>query len=147
MTDATIHSTGSKKKKDGIRVLVTGGRDYRNKERVYSALNAVDVKYGVSAVINGGATGADELAASWAPELSEPYPADWDDLTQPGAVIRSHPYGKKYDALAGVRRNSKMLIEGKPDVVIAFPGGRGTADMVRKAKTANVPIWDLRKPE
>jgi predicted Rossmann-fold nucleotide-binding protein len=33
-----------------------------------------------------------------------------------------------------------MLSEGKPDLVIAFPGGRGTADMIRQAKEAGVPV-------
>jgi formate dehydrogenase assembly factor FdhD len=32
------------------------------------------------------------------------------------------------------------LSKGKPDLVVAFPGGRGTADMVRKAQTAGVPV-------
>ena len=33
-----------------------------------------------------------------------------------------------------------MLDEGKPDLVVAFPGGRGTADMIRKAEGAGVPV-------
>jgi hypothetical protein len=33
----------------------------------------------------------------------------------------------------GPKRNQQMLEEGKPDLVLAFPGGRGTADMVRRA--------------
>lgn len=43
-----------------------------------------------------------------------------------------------------------MLVEGKPDLVIAFPGGVGTAMMCRIAEEANVPvhsydpIFDLR---
>jgi len=37
-----------------------------------------------------------------------------------------------------------MLAEGEPDAVLAFPGGRGTADMVRRAKRAGVPVWEWR---
>lgn len=44
---------------------------------------------------------------------------------------------------AGPVRNSVMLSVGKPDLVIAFPGGRGTADMVRKAKAKGVPVEEL----
>jgi hypothetical protein len=32
------------------------------------------------------------------------------------------------------------LRKGKPDLVIAFPGGRGTADMVARARKAGVPV-------
>ncbi|HVM95122.1 MAG TPA: hypothetical protein VMT89_01980, partial [Candidatus Acidoferrales bacterium] len=41
---------------------------------------------------------------------------------------------------AGPIRNQQMLTEGKPDLVVAFPGGRGTRDMVNKAKAANVAV-------
>jgi hypothetical protein len=36
-----------------------------------------------------------------------------------------------------------MLDEGKPDLVIAFPGGRGTADMVKKARRAGVEVVEI----
>jgi hypothetical protein len=36
-----------------------------------------------------------------------------------------------------------MLLEGKPDLVVAFPGGKGTADMVRRARKANVPVKEI----
>lgn len=66
---------------------------------------------------------ADEWAVvNWA--QFEEYPADW----------------KRYGMAAGPIRNRRMLKEGKPDIVIAFAGGRGTADMVRQAKAAGVPV-------
>ena len=33
-----------------------------------------------------------------------------------------------------------MLDHGKPDIVVAFPGGRGTADMVKRAEDAGVRV-------
>jgi hypothetical protein len=36
-----------------------------------------------------------------------------------------------------------MLVEGKPDLVVAFPGGRGTAGMMRLAKAANVEVIEV----
>lgn len=33
-----------------------------------------------------------------------------------------------------------MIDEGKPDLVVAFPGGRGTADMVNKALAAGIKV-------
>lgn len=56
--------------------------------------------------------------------------------TLEGVFPRSATNGKA----AGPIRNQRMLDEGKPDLVVAFPGGRGTADMVRRAKAAGVPV-------
>ena len=72
-------------------------------------------------VIHGGARGADDLARQWG-EISVgiegvEFRADWT------------AHGKA----AGMIRNQRMLDEGRPDLVVAFPGGRGTADMVRRA--------------
>ena len=38
-----------------------------------------------------------------------------------------------------------MIDEGKPDVVIFFPGGSGTADMIAKADKAGIEIIDGEK--
>lgn len=51
--------------------------------------------------------------------------------------------GGPLDRSAGPKRNQRMLDKGKPDLVLAFPGGDGTADMVRKAKSAGVPIIEV----
>lgn len=111
-----------------IRVLVTGGRDYAQQQRVNYALHAVHAKYPVSVLIRGGARGADELAKRWAQANGIPYDeyaADWD----------------KHGRSAGHIRNAEMLKEGKPDCVVAFPGGRGTAGMVAIARKAGIPVW------
>jgi len=34
-----------------------------------------------------------------------------------------------------------MLDEGKADLVVAFPGGRGTANMLSQARAADVRVW------
>ena len=44
---------------------------------------------------------------------------------------------------AGPLRNQQMLREGKPDLVLAFPGGKGTAHMVRIARKAGVPVQEV----
>lgn len=53
--------------------------------------------------------------------------AEWDRL------------GRK----AGPIRNQRMLDEGKPALVIAFPGGTGTAGMVAIARKGRVPVITL----
>lgn len=109
-----------------MRVLVCGGRHYEDAARVASELH----KLGPSRIIEGGATGADYCAAHWAAKAGVPidtFAADW----------------REHGKAAGPVRNQRMLDEGKPDIVVAFPGGRGTADMVRRAKAAGVPVREI----
>jgi len=44
---------------------------------------------------------------------------------------------------AGPIRNQEMLDQGRPNMVVAFPGGRGTADMVRRARGAGVEVIEV----
>lgn len=111
----------------GERILVCGGRDFDD----YAALaEALDVMR-PSVVIHGAARGADSLAHRWAQNRCVPvesYPADW----------RTH--GKA----AGPIRNRRMLDEGKPDIVAAFPGGRGTEHMISIAMKAGIPVMIMK---
>ena len=106
------------------RYLICGGRDFADQALMDKALAALILHPLDAVIIYGGARGADRMGARWGSDRGaklDAYPADW----------------KKYDRAAGPIRNQKMLDEGKPDV-IAFPGGVGTADMVRRARKAGV---------
>lgn len=116
-----------------MRVLVCGGRDYADEDKVCQVLDDVNKRTPVWLLIHGGAKGADMLAARWAwtrDVAQDRYEADW----------------KQHGKAAGPLRNQQMIDKGKPDLVIAFPGGRGTADMVRRAKTAGVPVTEVAPP-
>lgn len=120
----------------GIKVLVCGGREYRDWERLKGALDALHARKPIGLIVCGGATGADELAARWAHIRNIPtrvYPAEWER------------YGRK----AGPIRNQQMLEEQQPDRVVAFRGGRGTSDMVNRALRAKVRCLfvDPRPPQ
>lgn len=124
-----------------MKVLVTGGRGFFDASKMARYLTQVAPRV----VIHGGASGADTLADSWArrqaPEIEvRRFPAHWDDLSHPDAVIKRLPGGKPYDARAGHRRNEEMLREGKPDLVLAFPGGSGTRDMIALARRAGLKV-------
>ncbi len=110
-----------------MKVLVCGGRTYSDSAHVFRTLGGIHQETPITAVIHGGATGADRSANAWA-ETNDVahwcFPARWREL------------GLK----AGPIRNAEMLERGKPDLVIAFPGGRGTADMIAKAEAAAVPV-------
>lgn len=123
-----------------MRVLVCGGRDYGwlDKENhigwdetehrlMGETLSAIAHPW---ELICGMAFGADTMAYNWAKSNGikvHEYPADWDR------------YGKR----AGYIRNKQMLDEGTPDLVIAFPGGKGTKMMVELARKANVEVIEI----
>ena len=125
-----------------MRVLVCGGRDFFKysllKDTLEDFINEVwnENDDTIITIIEGGAAGADFLAKVFVldeyADVSEvqlkEFPADW----------------KKYGKAAGSIRNKQMLVEGQPDVVIAFPGGTGTADMIAQAKRAGVEVIEIK---
>ena len=139
------------------RILVCGGRDYirwdlcprinnnidksTEQYKLYypqwrkldSVLNSY-IEYttdgyptGELTIISGMAKGVDTAAANWAG-------VNWFPL------LEFHPDWDLYGKAAGPIRNKRMLTEGKPDLVIAFPGGKGTANMVKQATTEGVLV-------
>jgi hypothetical protein len=111
-----------------MKILVCGGRHYEGASLVHSKLS----EFNPDCVLQGGCpTGADKFAREWAARnntICETFAANWSEE------------GPK----AGPLRNQKMLDYGKPDLVFAFPGNRGTADMVRRAKKANVQVIEFQ---
>jgi YspA, cpYpsA-related SLOG family len=114
---------------DEMRVLVCGGRDFKNWKAIYDALDALPVE----TLIEGGAPGADLIARDWAMSRLIPvetYEAEWE----------------RDGNAAGPIRNRKMLTDGRPDLVLAFPGGPGTSSMIRLAKAAGVDVKQIDAP-
>lgn len=110
-----------------MRVLVCGGRSILPGSPFRAKLFDVLDRLLPGVVIHGDSAGADALARAYAEERGIPeavFPAKWT------------AHGK----MAGPLRNQWMLTFGEPDVVVALPGGKGTADMVRRAENAGVPI-------
>lgn len=106
-----------------MRVLVCGGRGYARRDLVWRFLDRLRSEEGISALIHGAASGADTLAGEWAVARGvseEPYPI------LPGE--------------GGFARNKRMLREAGVDLVVHFPGGNGTRDMVRRAEEAEVVV-------
>lgn len=113
-----------------MKVLVCGGRDYCDRKEFFWQLTRNFVGWSEWTIISGCAKGADMLAVDFANTYNLEclkYPADW----------------KQYGKAAGSIRNQQMLDEGKPDLVVAFKGGVGTADMVRRAKKAGVEVKEV----
>jgi hypothetical protein len=108
-------------------LLVCGGRDFADTKGANKVLDAIHRALGIDVLIEGDARGADRIAGYWARKnrvTNLKFRADWN----------------AHGRAAGAIRNQRMLDEGKPTHVLAFPGGRGTADMVHRARKAGVQI-------
>ena len=106
-----------------MRLLICGDRNWFEGAAIRDLL----LQYKPEVVIEGEAKGADTLARIHAEMLNIPvlkFPADWE----------------KYGRAAGPIRNSQMLKEGNPDVVVGFHNriddSKGTRDMLTRAKKA-----------
>ena len=107
----------------GLRVQVTGGREYN----IVSAIRLALATLSPTEIIHGAARGADTLAAQYGEAIGikvSQFPADWN----------------KHGKAAGAIRNEQMLLEAKPDVVLAFKGNSGTNHMKTTAHKHGYPV-------
>ena len=87
----------------------------------------MDIEQRPDVIIHGDAAGADRVAGQVAAKLGLEvwkFPANW----------------ARYGKSAGPRRNYQMIQEGRPTLVLAFPGGAGTANMIKQASKAGLTI-------
>ena len=113
------------------RILICGDRNWTNGEAILNFLRRFET-YKSVVVIDGTARGADTLAYEAAKKLgfeTERYMANWAT------------HGKA----AGPIRNRQMLVEGKPQLVVAFhsdiENSKGTKNMVQQAVKADIPVF------
>lgn len=108
-----------------MRVLVCGSRHFNDYELLERTLETLDI----TTIIEGEARGADRLARRYAERRGLdvlPFPALWD----------------KHGRAAGPIRNTQMLVEGRPELVVAFrgPNSRGTQNMINQAEKAGIEV-------
>lgn len=113
-----------KNRRNARRVVVCGGRRFSNFRMLKSVLDQLGRDI---VIIHGAAQGADTTAGHWA-------------QSQGVCEIRVPAQWRYYDRMAGPIRNQWMLDYLRPDLVIAFPGGRGTAHMIASAKSAGIEV-------
>lgn len=117
---------------NGERWLVCGGRDFADQAVFDGAMGDLMRHFGCPAeIVHGAARGADSMADALGARLAvtvRRFPADW----------------QKHGRAAGIIRNREMLAT-KPDKVVAFPGGRGTANMVEQARGAGIAVVEIRQ--
>jgi len=117
-----------------VIVLVCGGRAYFKRARVFEVLDRIHALECITLLVDGAAPGADLDGYRWAVARGVPtsrYRAAW----------------RRYGLAAGGIRNRRMYRASRPDLVVAFPGGTGTADMVRVARSGGTRVVEIDAPE
>jgi len=111
-----------------MKAIVAGGRDYKWNAKDYLLLHEIVVEYSIDEIVSGMATGIDSMGIKYAHEndikLHE-CPAEWG----------------KYGRAAGPIRNGYMAYYS--DMLIVWPGGRGTKNMIKQAKEAGIGIIEV----
>lgn len=137
----------------GIVLIACGGRDYLDYRKVREVLDFIHAQRTIWLLVHGAAgrckltyrcpgqqasgdhyfvkEGADLFAEEWAFYNRVP---SW-----PYAVTEED--WKRHGKRAGPIRNGRMLRERNPDAVLAFPGGKGTRNMVDQAQENGVEVW------
>jgi len=126
-------------------LLVTGGRGFLDQRLVGQVLDGELRRVGPDRLwlLQGGAGGADRLAREWASRRAVP-------------CLTMHAHWDRAGLRAGPERNQWMvdlanrLIGEWPQaeptmqvLAIAFPGGKGTADMVRRCRDNDIEVVEI----
>ena len=114
--------------------IVCGGRHFADRQFMFDTLDQLARQRGKFDIVTGGGRGADNLADEYAGMRGvdlRVFGADW---------IR---YGRS----AGPRRNADMIAQSGAVLCIAFAGGRGTADIVRRARKAGIEVLEPRNDQ
>lgn len=125
-----------------IRVAVTGGREHQigqeEANAFFKALLNEEQALGLDhqiILLHGNARGVDqraaELAESWGYAVV-PFEAPWGPMKKLLGEADS-----RWKAAGNIR--NWQLLQGS-DLLIAFPGGRGTADCCRQARELGVDV-------
>lgn len=140
--------------------VITGGRGVTgrvtNEYQVFLHLDRIHAATPISVIVEGGQRtvdkntkkiigGVDFWASRWAYSrgvrcITEP--AKWDDFTDP-CIIAFRSNGTRYNRVAGPKRNALMMEKHKPDMLVAFPGGSGTANAISEARKRGVPVNEI----
>ncbi len=111
-------------------VLVCGDADAIDEQRVFAILDRLLADEGEFRIVHGGKRGADLLATKWA-------------IAHRVRSIVERASWFRYGKAAGPLRNEHMLNGYDPFLVLAFPGGQDSVDLVARARRAGVRVVEV----
>ena len=110
-----------------MKLIVAGGRNYKLDLYEYDMLERFCEKHEIKEIVSGGAEGVDKCAIKLGLRC---------DLIRKITVIKAN--WKELGKIAGYMRNKKMAQYA--DMLFAFPGGKGTNNMIKTMKGLGKPI-------
>lgn len=116
-----------------MRLLLAGGRHLDDGGLVNRALDALCVAHPLTVLIHGGHPALGPQAEAWARR---------HDLH----VIRYPANRQLHGRRAEMLRNAFMLVDSRPDLVLALPGGADTADLVARAHALRLTVLGPADP-
>lgn len=121
-----------------MRVLFTGGRDFTDRAILFLCLDTFDAIIPITEVVVGDARGVDEFVREWARARGK-------------TLYVEKARWKMLGKYAGIERNERMVKLWNPELVIAFPGGRGTKHCVEFSRKSGIevifPMQEIPKKE
>lgn len=133
-----------------MKIIVAGSREIKEIEPVYACIEKGLKELGLTIdddieIVSGCAKGVDSTAIIWAMEFKKKwheFPADWNNISVPFAIVRTNRFGSKYNSQAGFDRNQKMA--DFSDALIAikkkYAKCSGTKDMIRRAYNTGLKV-------
>lgn len=114
-------------------VAITGGRKHKVTQAELDAFDELLRELHADVVVHGAAPGVDTDVAAHVKRM------------RPRSIrVYGYPVDEALDGkwpAAGCIRNGRMLKESRAQKLVAFRGGSGTADCVRRAMVRGLPIW------
>lgn len=107
-------------------VAVTGGRNWNDPSFVGRCLWSFHDRHVISELHEGGADGWDSWCRQWARSR--------------GIDVFTYWYNSGRGKAGGPYRNGLILDRAKPKVLLAGPGGHGTANMIRQAEERGIKV-------
>jgi SLOG family YspA-like protein len=92
-----------------MRVLVCGGRAYKDRGKVSDVLDGLHCEHGALIIIEGGAVGADTFAG------------EWTCMQRTCRLITEPAEWVRYEGSVGSVRNAKMIADSRRSVAATCP--------------------------
>lgn len=128
-----------------MKLIIAGSRTLNpDMETIHNAITKRNLS--ITQVVSGKATGVDTAGEAYAKHYGisvQCFPADWDDLSVKGAVIKTNSFGKKYNAVAGHNRNRKMAEYADALLLIWDGKSTGSANMKAEMLKTGKPVFEV----
>lgn len=124
-----------------MKILVCGGRTFSNVALIWRTLDDLQrglPEPGIRLVIDGA---SDDVTG---PYIGADFWGHWWAVANDIETVRVHADWDKHGRSAGPIRNRVMIERHRPGLVVAFPGGRGTRNMMEEATFCGVEVRMIR---